>query len=182
MILLSSALVLVCAVGATLAWLTDTTGEITNTFTPSDVDIELSESNNQYKMVPGYTIDKDPKVTVKANSEKCYVFVKLEESANFGTFMSYEKADGWTKLTGVDNVNNVWYREVNASDSAQSFNVIKDNQVKVKDTVTKEQMNTLQSNTYPTLKVTAYACQFNKSNNANFTPAEAWNNCQPANS
>ena len=39
-------LVLCCAVGGTLAWLTDTTDPVTNTFTVGDIDIDLTESDH----------------------------------------------------------------------------------------------------------------------------------------
>ena len=177
------ALVLACilcvgiGIGGTLAWLTATTDAVTNTFTTSDIDITLTETGmtnnaNSYQMVPGYTITKDPKVTVKAGSEKCYLFVKLEKSANFDSFMTYEMATDWTQLTGVDGV---YYRTVDASATQnQEFEVIKDNTVTVKYSVTKDDMNGVTAN--PTLKVTAYASQYMKNNTENFTPVEAWGN------
>lgn len=167
-------LVIGCTVGGTLAWLTDKTDAVQNTFTTSDVDIKLEETTgDSYKMVPGNTITKDPKVTVVAGSEKAYVFVKLEKSNNFDDFMTYTMADGWTALEGVAGV---YYREVGASETDQAFDVIKDNKVSVKGEVTKAQMDALTETTYPTLTVTAYACQYAKDNNTAFTPAEAWNN------
>ena len=100
------ALVACMAAGATLAWLTAKTSSVTNTFTYGDINIELKETTGEsYKMVPGNKITKDPKVTVKANSEACWLFVKVEKSGNFDKFMTYGIADGWTKLDGVDGVN-----------------------------------------------------------------------------
>lgn len=187
--ILAVVLIVGISVGGTLAWLTATSGPVTNTFTTSDIDITLTETgatNNakSFKMVPGYTINKDPKATVKAGSEDCYLFVKLEKSANFGNFMTYTIADGWTQLT-KDKDNNditdlIYYREVTASTSDQAFSVLKDDQVTVKYTVTKGDMEALTENTYPTLKVTAYASQLYKSNSTaadadnKFTPADAW--------
>ena len=158
--------VLCCAVGGTLAWLTDKTDSVTKTFTVGDINIALAETTSDYKMVPGNTIAKDPKVTVKAGSEACWLFVKVEKSSNFGTFMTYEMADGWTALTRNDGV---FYREVAAATTDTDFAVLKNNQVKVLDTVTKE-MLTGQGFTAPTLTFTAYAVQ--KDNIA--TAAEAW--------
>lgn len=79
---LASAIVAVAvfAAGATLAWLTDKTETITNTFTVGNVDISLEETTSDYKMVPGNTIAKDPKITVEAGSEACWLFVKIDES------------------------------------------------------------------------------------------------------
>ena len=157
------------AAGATLACLTATTSSVTNTFTYGDINIELKETTGpSYKMVPGNTIAKDPKVTVKANSEACWLFVKVEKSDNFDKFMTYGIADGWTKLDGVDGV---YYRVVASPTDDTVFDVLKDNSVTVKTTVTKEQFNGLTSTTMPTLTFTAYACQ--KDNVS--TAADAWN-------
>lgn len=170
-LVLALVLTLGCVVGGTVAWLTDTTGAVTNTFTVSDIDIELKESENlNLKMIPGWTITKDPKATVKANSENCYLFVQLKKSTNYDTFLNdYTVADGWTLLEA-----GVYYRVVNTSTDDQTFDVLKDNKVTVKDTVTKSDMNGLTPATYPTLTVKAFAVQYNNSNSTNFTPAKAW--------
>lgn len=70
-IALCLALVVAFAAGGAIAWLTATTGTVTNTFTVGNIDIDLTETTTDYKMVPGNTIAKDPKVTVKAGSEAC---------------------------------------------------------------------------------------------------------------
>lgn len=149
-------LVLCCAIGGTLAWLTDKTASVKNTFTVGDINIELTETTTNYKMVPGNTISKDPKVTVKANSEACWLFVKVEKSANFDSFMTYDMADGWTELPSVTGV---YYREVAATTAATDFSVLKGDSVSVKDTVTKADLNALTQNTFLTLTFTAYAVQ-----------------------
>ena len=149
------ALVLCCAIGGTLAWLTDKTGPVTNTFTVGDINIDLTETTTDYKMVPGNTIAKDPKVTVKANSEACYLFVKVTKSGNFDQFLTYEMADGWTQYEGTTDV---WYRTVPASNANQEFEVLKDSKVTVKGTVTKEMM-TSSDFTNPTLTFKAAAVQ-----------------------
>ena len=149
------ALVLCCAIGGTLAWLTDKTGPVVNTFTVGDINIELKETTTDYKMVPGNTIAKDPKVTVKANSEDCYLFVKVTKSGNFDQFLTYEMADGWTQYEGTTDV---WYREVAASNVNQEFEVLKNNAVTVKGEVTKEMM-TSSGFTNPTLTFKAAAVQ-----------------------
>ena len=160
-------LVLCCAIGGTLAWLTDKTASVTNTFTVGDINIELTETTTNYKMVPGNTISKDPKVTVKANSEACWLFVKVEKSSNFDSFMTYAMADGWTALPGVTGV---YYREVAATTAATDFSVLKDNSVSVMNTVTKADLNALTQSTFPTLTFTAYAVQ--RDNVA--TATDAW--------
>ena len=162
------ALVACMAAGATLAWLTAKTSSVTNTFTYGDINIELKETTGtSYKMVPGNTIAKDPKVTVKANSEECWLFVKVEKSTNFDEFMEYSIASGWTALAGVDGV---YYREVTSSTTDTEYYVLSGNLVTVKDSVTKEDFAGLKG-TMPTLTFTAYACQ--KDNVS--TAADAWN-------
>lgn len=179
---LALALVLGGVIGGTMAWLTDKTPEIVNTFTDSDIDITLTESTGtEYKMVPGYTISKDPKVTVLKGSEKCYLFVKLEKSENFDSFLTYEIATGWTALNDADSDgiadDGVYYRTVEASDADQEFEVLANNQVTVKgEGVTKEMMNALTEQTYPKLTVTAYASQFNKTATESFDVNTAWTN------
>lgn len=172
-LLLAIAIVVVGAVAGTVAWLTDQTPSVTNTFTTSDINIELKETKNNFQMIPGWNIEKDPKVTVKTGSEACYLFVKLEKSTNFDTFMTYEMADGWTALPEAPGV---FYREVAAATADTTFEVLKGNQVTVKGTVTKAQMNALTADTYPTLTVTAYASQLYKNNTQEFTAAAAWAN------
>ena len=181
-LVLALAMIVVCVVGGTLAWLTAKTSDVKNTFTTSDVDITLTESTTNYQMIPGYTIDKDPKVTVKAGSEKCYLFVKVVESDNFDSFMTYDMATGWTQLKDASNndVTGVFYREVGTAAANQEFGVLKDNQVTVRGDVTKTMLNGLNEATQPTLTFTAYACQFNNSNGTSFTPAQAWANVPKA--
>lgn len=164
---LAIVLVVALSVAGTYAYLTDKTDAIKNTFTVGNVDIDLTETTTNYKMVPGNTIKKDPQVTVTANSEDSYVFVKVEKSSNFDSFMTYAIADGWLPLTGVDGV---YYREYGSVATDTSYAVLKDNKVTVKSDVTKAMMDGLTTETYPTLTFTAYACQ-----SAGFdTAAAAW--------
>ena len=180
-LVLALAMIVVCVVGGTLAWLIATTGSVTNTFTYGDINIKLEETDatvsadgsatKEFKMIPGYTIDKDPKVTVKAGSEKCYLFVKVDKSANFDTFMTYDMADGWTALDGV---NGVYYRVVDTAGMGTAYSVLKDDKVTVSGDVTKAMLNALTEATQPTLTFTAYACQYNSSNGTHFDAADAW--------
>ena len=159
--MLAVTLLIGCAIGGTVAWLTAKTDPVVNTFTYGDIDIELNETkpaNREAKIIPGVDIEKDPKVTVKANSEACWLFVKVQESGTFvANEVTYSIDTGWTELTGVTGVDNVYYREVNAVTADTSFDVIKDNKVYVKDTLTKEDIKSIMTN--PTLTFTAYAVQ-----------------------
>lgn len=156
--LLAVTLLIGCAIGGTVAWLTDKTTAVTNTFTYGDINITLAETTgNDYKIIPGVNIEKDPKVTVKEDSEACWLFVKVEEEGTFvANKVTYSIADGWTKLTGVTGVDNVYYREVGAVTADTEYYVLKGNMVTVSDTLTKED---IQNITNPTLTFTAYAVQ-----------------------
>lgn len=175
-----------CVAGGTLAWLTSTPSAVTNTFTTSDITITLDETStsttaveHNYKMIPGWTITKDPKVTVKAGSEKCFVFVKVTESTNFDKFMSYDIVDDWTQLIDKDgtNVPGVYFRIVDASaaDSDMEFPVLVDNKVQVSKEVTKGDMNALTPTTYPTLTFQAAAIQYEMTNGKAFDAINAYN-------
>ena len=142
-------------VGGTLAWLTDQTAEVKNTFTVGDINIGLTETTADYKMVPGNTIAKDPTVTVKADSEACWLFVKVTESTDLKDFITYAIAEGWTALPGVDGV---YYREVPASAADQAFSVLAGDAVTVKSDVTRTMLETAKTDA-PTLTFKAYAIQ-----------------------
>lgn len=154
-LVLALTLLVAGVVGGTLAWLTDQTDEVKNTFTVGDINIGLAETTTNYKMVPGNTIAKDPTVTVKANSEACWLFVQVTESENLDTFITYAIAEGWTALPGVDGV---YYREVPASAADQTFSVLAGNAVTAKSDVTRTMLETAKTDA-PTLTFQAYAIQ-----------------------
>ena len=153
---LALVLVLGCALGGTVAWLVAKSDPVVNTFTYGDINIALTETTgSSYKIIPGVDIAKDPKVTVEADSEACWLFVKVDEVGTFvADKVTYSVADGWTALTGQPGV---YYREVGAVTADTDFYVLKDNVVKVSDTLTKEDIKDIP--TGPTLTFTAYAVQ-----------------------
>lgn len=181
-VVLVVALLIGGAIGGTIAWLTDKTESVVNTFTLGDINITLEESvagddnEETFKMIPGNTITKDPKITVKAGSEACWLFVKMDEINNPDTYLTYSVitgVDGWTKLNGVTGV---YYREVAASGSDQEFGILTDDAVKVKNTVTKDDLTAINA-ANPKLAFTAYAVQ--KDNIAD--AATAWEEINPSN-
>ena len=172
---LSMILVMLIGVAGTLSYLQVATQPVQNTFAPSNIDLTLEETTTTYKMIPGVEIKKDPKVTVKADID-CYVFVKVEESANFDTYMTYAIANGWIQLKDANdnNIAGVYYREVSATtdedgdnnNHVEAFTVLADNKVTVPDTVDKDDMNalydtdgTVKADSQPKLTFTAYAIQ-----------------------
>lgn len=188
--LFTLALVLVVAVasvGGTIAWLTATTAPVTNTFTVGDINIELKETkpeNKTAKIIPGTDIEKDPKVTVKAGSEACWLFVKVEE-VNWPTAkeadgttrkVKYAIADGWAL---VEEQTNVYYRVVDATTAATgvSYYVLKGDTtyangvVTVSENLTKTEAEAIgNGNSAPKLTFTAYAVQKDNVDSA----ADAW--------
>ena len=180
---LAIVLVVALSVAGTYAYLTDKTGPVVNTFTVGNVNITLTETWNtdtdgngepdawKMQLIPGTSAKKDPTVTVKANSEKCYLFVKFEEKNSPTTYLTYTStltdANGWTKLEGESNV---WYRVVDKADTNTSFVLLQadgnGNMVTVKDTVTNDNMAEAAK---AELVYTAYACQFE-----GMSPAQAW--------
>ncbi|MFA6947520.1 MAG: SipW-dependent-type signal peptide-containing protein [Eubacteriales bacterium] len=110
------------AANTTVAWLT-ANDKVTNTFTVGDIKITLDEApvdttgkkiagdrvkTNDYKLIPGSAYDKDPTVTVKAQSEECYVFVKIVDELNSSVavpqgetaaFVTYTVGTDWTAVT-----------------------------------------------------------------------------------
>ena len=177
------------SIGGTIAWLTDKTDAVENTFTVGNIDIDLyehlrnedgtlktgtEEANitregiDDYKIIPGTDLAKDPTAVVKAGSEKCYLFVKVEATGWTNSKVSYSiNTSVWTALDATNNPG-VYYKvvETNATQD-QSFNILTDNEVTVSDDLTKEEVDAITSGW--TLTFTAYACQFE-----NRTAAEAW--------
>lgn len=155
--LLAVTLLVGSAIGGTLAWLTSKSDSLVNTFTIGNVAITLEETTgNDYKVTPGVPVAKDPKVTVTAGSEACWVFVEIQESEDWPDGLTYEPAAGWTPLTSEAGV---YYRDV-ASNSSQNqdFYVLAgddkhpNGMVKVDEDITSLDANTK-------LTFTAYAIQ-----------------------
>lgn len=192
------ALVICFTIGGTLAWLMDTTDPVKNTFTSGDVDITLTETPNtnitdddetndswSAQMIPGNTYAKDPKVTVigATDAVDCWLFVKVEEKGNAQTYLDYsftfDNVDGWNQLntsTEGDTTTTVWYREVTASETDQSWYLLDGNKDEQKyangfvivdpEAVTKGTVDTAAN---AELVFTAYAAQKD-----NRTVEEAW--------
>ena len=126
-IILAFALVIAMSVAGTVAYLTSQ-DSVANTFTVGKVKITLDEAKvdtngaavtsegrvkaNSYKLIPGHTYTKDPIIHVDANSEKCWLFVKvengisaIEDSANSAkTIAAQLAANGWSAVNGAANV------------------------------------------------------------------------------
>ena len=167
-------LLVAVSIAGTVAYLTSTTGTVTNTFTVGSVNITLDEAkvdlygvkadpevrvtaDNKYKLIPGHTYVKDPTVHVLEGSENCWLFVKVVNNIsaiettddNTKTIAGQMAANGWV---AVDGVANVYYHEpVDARTAAQDVNVFESFTVKTDAAV----------NSYngKTVEITAYAIQ-----------------------
>ena len=108
--------------------------------------------------------------------------MKLDKSGNFDKFLTYTMAEGWQELKG-DGITpeTVYYRTVEGDQIGTPYSVLEGNQVTVRDDVTKDKMNALKQDTYPTLTITAYASQLHKNADKKFTAVEAWENVKPVN-
>ena len=118
-IILAFVLVIAMSVAGTVAYLTSQ-DSVTNTFTVGNVAITLDEAKvdaygaavtpaervkaNSYKLIPGHTYTKDPIIRVDANSEECWLFVKvengisaIEDSTN--NIAAQLAANGWSAVT-----------------------------------------------------------------------------------
>ena len=128
---LSSALLLVSlTVGATVAYLTDTE-DVVNTFTVGNVQIDLDEAKvkydeakneyvpvgttredveQEYHLLPGTKIAKDPTVRVLEKSEKCYVrsmisvsyYSEADAVLDAANWMSWITWDTNWNITGLE--------------------------------------------------------------------------------
>ncbi len=167
-IVLCAAALVTGSIAATVAYLTMKTNAVQNTFTAGDIEITLDQTAtlNEFKMMPGQTYTVNPSVTVTADSEDCWLFVKIDEvlegsdagfpdGTTFATYLTYALADGWTKLDGETGV---YYRSVTDVEKGTGLFVIKDNTVTATATCTKAQYDLL-NDAKPNLKLTAYAVQ-----------------------
>ena len=154
--LLALVLVIGCVAGGTVAWLVAKTEPVVNTFTYGNIDIALTETTGtNYKIIPGTNIEKNPKVTVTAGSEACWLFVKVEQTGTFvANKVTYAIDNGWTPLPGVDGV---YYREVAAVTADTDFSVLEGDKITVKDTLSKTDIAGITAK--PTLTFKAYAIQ-----------------------
>ena len=127
MMMVTICLIAVVGVGATLAYLSDATDVMTNTFTvgsgitvrqdesneatPDNTTDRTPDGNNYTDILPGATLVKDPTAYVGANSTECYVFMELagadELAAKGFTFNGFD-ATKWVKTDGTSTLNGVY--------------------------------------------------------------------------
>ena len=166
---LCAVLLVGATIAGTVAYLTSTTTEVKNTFTAGNVKITLDEAKvtaygvkdgdsrvikNEYKLIPGHTYVKDPTVHVDANSEDCWLFVKVENSIagiEAEETIAKQLADnGWTSVSGATNV----YAYSKAASAGDNIEVFKS--FKIKGDITND---VLAAYAGKTIEVTGYAVQ-----------------------
>ena len=182
-LLVAFVLVFALGVAGTFAYLTAETQSITNTFTVGNIDIALTETFNtdadkdnkndswSNKLIPGQVYTKDPTVTVKANSEPCYLFLKVDANSSWDNYIDYSL--NTTVWTAVPDHTGYYYRTVDTSTENQDFNVLTSNQVTVKTSVTKAVEDGITAGTITAPAITFMAAAVQSANVADLNAA--WN-------
>lgn len=157
--ILCTVLVCSCVMGVTLAYIAQKTQTITNTFVIGNITLKLTETEADYKLIPGKVYSKDPTATIGANSEACYLFVKVEKTTDFDDYVIAEIDTTW-EVVAAEEAYEVYCIKVSAEDAktGKSYPILKDSKVTVDPDVTKKQIDDLGTNS-PEIKFTAYAIQ-----------------------
>ena len=171
---LCAVLLVAASVLGTMAYLT-AHDEVKNTFTVGNVAITMDETDvddstpnkerdqaNSYKLMPGHTYTKHPIIHVDANSEDCYLFVKVDNQiaaieANGNTTVAAQMAaKGWKAVEGKDGI--YVYVGTTAAPVAvkANDNVTVFEQLVIAGTVNGDTLKTYENKT---ITVTAYAVQ-----------------------
>ena len=158
--IIAAALALTLAVGATVAYLQDESADVVNAFKKSTIEVGITESDNEYQIIPGGYDDKDPAVTYNTPDVDAYLFVKITDETD--ELVTYEIADGWT-LFGTEGNAKVYWREVAKGTKADgtvanpAIPVLKDNKVTYSPDITLGDMGNLDVDALLTFK--AYIMQ-----------------------
>ncbi len=175
-------LIVGAAIGGTVAWLTATSEKVTNTFTVGDIDIKLEEhsdgtssgtvvtSRTDIKILPGSEVAKDPFVTVLKGSEKCYVYAAVTNNLKIGdtTVATLTLGSDWTAVGTKGDLTLYKYSSVVDAASADQVLAAVFTKVTIADTVTSEQLPTLEGKT---IEIQAYAHQSENTTEAVATAA-----------
>lgn len=114
-LLMCAVLLVGASIAGTVAYLTSQ-DTVTNTFTVGKVEIKLEEYDvdeqsgkknatvveglANLELVPGREIEKNPFITVDANSETCWLFVKIVNGLGDAVTINGLTENGWTAVTG----------------------------------------------------------------------------------
>lgn len=136
-------------------YLTSDSASITAQVHNPQIHISLTGGSSGNVAVPGKDIilQNPTTVSLEKDTTPCYVFIKIEKTAGFDTFM-YFVLDGWTKVGGFDNVYYIKQETKVTSDDGVSFNVFKNNTIYVDESIPEYQYDSFGTQS---LTVTAYA-------------------------
>ena len=134
----AAALAGTCAIGGTLAWLTDT-ASTKNTFTIGMVDISISEPGvedpSNIVLTPGVETVKNPTITVEDGSVDAYVFAKVYNNFPAEDLTINIDTTNWIEVDTVETDNVTIYRYAeNVVTDAGALPAVFDN-VKLSETV-----------------------------------------------
>lgn len=139
-LLTSLALIGVLAVGATLAYFTDS-DERQNVVTLGSVDGILTETGEEVRedgtvgkeygnVKPGAELEKDPTITMDENSEDAYARIKItypglteQQAAELDTLIQGSLNEGWSK--NAQDQCYYYHEKLSAGDTATIFNTVK---------------------------------------------------------
>ena len=174
-LLLSLVLVFGVIAGGTIAWLTANSKTITNTFTYGDITIDLNETTTGYKVVPGATDEKDPTITIDSASEKCYVYVKVENTLkadNEVVATTDMKEEDWILVGQNGDVKLYRYKEPVTPNGKDVTLKVFEHVTYSSDKITKENIQTVAAGK---IIITAYAHQYDNTTITNAdTSACTW--------
>lgn len=165
--------VMVGSIAGTVAWLTAQTDPVTNTFTVGNIEIALAETTSGYKIVPGATDQKDPTVTVKSGSEKCYVYVTVENNLKIGTdTVATVNIDStkWTQVATSGNTTLYRYFEVVDASTADKTCAVFTTVTYDGEKITKDNIQSLADKT---IVIDSFAHQSDNITNVNVADAAA---------
>lgn len=201
MVALAVVLAVCCATGGTIAWLTSTPDPVSGTFVVGNVSITLSDekgilkaetakaiatSNTVTSYTPGQAIESNPKITVEAGSEACFIFIHIEEENN--SFSNNEQVIQWTLNDSDNDTNKNWsavqghagyYCTILKKKPTENktYTLFKDGKLTVNPSLTNE---IISAKTFgnPTITITAAAVQMenipNSNNNGKIGWRDAW--------
>lgn len=174
-LLMCAVLLVGASIAGTVAYLTSQ-DEVTNTFTVGKVEIKLEEYDvdeqtgkknatvveglANLELVPGREIEKNPFITVDANSETCWLFVKIVNNLGNAVTINGLTENGWAAVAGHEGYYQYAYA-VGANTVVPVFNSVTCD--------TDNTYDTLNGITNKNIVVTAFAVQ-----SEGISQADAW--------
>ena len=113
------------------------------------LDTTKERTHNEYPLMPGVDVAKDPFVRVTGFSgADSWLYVEVVKSSGFPDTITFEIDSGWTKLDGVSG-REIYYKALGASDAGDvTANILKDQKLIVSDQLARETRATLSFNAY----------------------------------